>query len=59
MDLAEGKGEAEIYYCEFRIMGKLQRDIDLSEEEVQNITVFYESLSADISNEVKKSPFEK
>jgi|SRR5690625_644944 len=42
-----------------RIMGKLQRDIDLSEEEVQDITVFFESLSADIPDDVKKSPFEE
>ncbi|HLS29217.1 MAG TPA: cytochrome c peroxidase [Flavobacteriaceae bacterium] len=41
-----------------RIMGKLQRDIDLSEEEVENITVFFESLSSDIPEDVKKSPFE-
>lgn len=40
-------------------MGKLQRDIDLSESEVQDIVVFFESLSSDIPDEVKKSPFEK
>ncbi len=42
-----------------RIMGKLQRDVDLSEEEVDNITAFFESLTADIPDEVKKSPFEE
>lgn len=42
-----------------RIMGKLQRDIDLSEEEVQDIAAFFESLSADIPEDVKKSPFEE
>lgn len=41
-----------------RIMAKLQRDVELSEAEIENITVFLESLSADIPDEVKKSPFE-
>lgn len=42
-----------------RIMGKLQRDIDLSESEVQDIVVFFESLSSDIPDDVKKSPFDE
>lgn len=41
-----------------RIMGKLQRDVDLSEDEIEDIAVFFESLSSDIDEETKKSPFE-
>ena len=41
-----------------RIMAKLQRDVELSDEEIDDVTVFLESLTADISDEIKKSPFE-
>lgn len=41
-----------------RIMGKLQRDVDLSEEEVEDIIVFFESLSSDIPDDIKQSPFD-
>lgn len=40
-----------------RIMGKLQRNVDLSKEEVDDIVTFFGSLSADIPDEVKQSPF--
>src|SRR5690554_1722536 len=42
-----------------QIMGRLQRNIDLSNEEIDNIVVFFESLSADVSDDVKRSPFEE
>lgn len=42
-----------------QIMGKLQRNVDLTDEQVNNIVVFLGSLSADIPDEVKKSPFEQ
>lgn len=41
-----------------RIMGILQRNIELSKDEVDNIVAFLGSLSSDISDDVKKSPFE-
>lgn len=41
-----------------RIMGKLQRNVDLSDEEVKDIVAFLGSLTSDIPEEVKKSPFE-
>ena len=40
------------------IMGKLQRNVDLSEDEVKDIVAFLGSLSSDLPEEVKKSPFE-
>lgn len=40
-----------------RIMGKLQRNVDLSDEEVKNIVAFLGSLSSDIPEDVKQSPF--
>src|SRR5690606_6608298 len=42
-----------------RIMGKLQRNVDLSEEEINDIVAFFDSLSADVAEDVKRSPFEK
>src|SRR5699024_7764238 len=42
-----------------RIMGKLQRNVDLEENEIADITAFFESLSSDIPDDVKKSPFEE
>lgn len=42
-----------------RIMGKLQRNVDLTEEEIDDIVVFFGSLSADVSDEVKQNPFEE
>lgn len=42
-----------------RIMGKLQRNVDLTEQQIDDITVFFASLSADIPDDVKKSPFEQ
>lgn len=41
-----------------RIMGKLQRGVDMSEKEVEDVVVFLGSLSGDITDEVKRSPFE-
>lgn len=42
-----------------RIMGKLQRGVDLSDVEVDGVVAFLGSLSADIPDEVKRSPFEE
>jgi len=42
-----------------QIMGRLQRNIDLSNEEIDDIVVFFESLSADVPDDVKRSPFEE
>ncbi|MTG98839.1 MULTISPECIES: cytochrome-c peroxidase [Myroides] len=42
-----------------RIMGKLQSNKELTDEQVNDITAFLESLSCDIEDEVKKSPFEE
>lgn len=41
-----------------RIMGKLQRNVDLSDDEVKDIVAFLGSLSSDISEEMKQSPFD-
>ncbi|MDM1348886.1 cytochrome-c peroxidase [Myroides marinus] len=41
-----------------RIMASLQTNIKLSQEQIDDITVFLGSLSSDIKDEVKKSPFE-
>ncbi|MGG5577332.1 cytochrome-c peroxidase [Myroides sp. C15-4] len=41
-----------------RIMASLQTNITLTQEQVEDITVFLGSLSSDIPAEVKKSPFE-
>lgn len=41
------------------IMGKLQRNVDLTEKQVNDIVVFMGSLSADISDEAKRNPFEQ
>jgi len=40
-----------------KIMGKLQRNVDLTDEEVEDIVAFFGSLTSDIPDEVKKSPF--
>ncbi len=40
-----------------KIMGKLQRNVDLTDEEVEDIVAFFGSLTSDIPEEVKKSPF--
>ncbi len=40
-----------------KIMGKLQRNVDLTDEEVEDIVAFFGSLTSDIPGEVKKSPF--
>src|SRR5690606_24819221 len=37
------------------IMGKLQRNVDLSDEEVNDIVAFFGALSSDVSDEVKKN----
>lgn len=42
-----------------RIMGKLQRNLDLTEDEVTDIVAFLKALSSDITEEEKKSPFEE
>jgi len=39
------------------IMGKLQRNVDLTDKQINDIVVFLGSLSSDIPDEVKKSPF--
>ncbi len=41
------------------IMGYLQTQVDLSKEDVKNIVSFLESLSSDVSKEIKQSPFKK
>lgn len=41
-----------------RIMASLQTNITLTQEQLEDITVFLGSLSSDIPAEVKKSPFE-
>lgn len=41
------------------IMGKLQRNVDLSDEEVNDIVAFFGALSSDVSDEVKKNPFQE
>lgn len=41
-----------------KIMGKLQRNVDLTDEEVNDIVAFLGSLSSDIADDVKQSPFE-
>ena len=41
-----------------RIMGKLQRGVDMSDKEVEDVVVFLGSLSSDITDEVKRSPFD-
>ncbi len=40
-----------------KIMGKLQRNVDLTDEEVEDIVAFFGSLTSDIPEDVKKSPF--
>ena len=40
-----------------KIMGKLQRNVDLSDDEVNDIVAFLGSLSSDIPDDVKQSPF--
>lgn len=42
-----------------QIMGKLQRNVDLTDKQVDDIVVFLGSLSADIPDKVKQSPFEQ
>lgn len=42
-----------------RIMGKLQRNVDLSDEEVSDIVAFLSSLSSDIPDDIKQSPFDQ
>lgn len=41
------------------IMGKLQRNVDLSDEEVNDIVAFFGALSSDVCDEVKKNPFQE
>lgn len=41
-----------------RIMGKLQRNVELTDEQIDDMVVFFGSLSSDIPDDVKKSPFE-
>ena len=40
-----------------KIMGKLQRNVDLSDEDVSDIVAFLGSLSSDIPDDVKENPF--
>lgn len=42
-----------------KIMGKLQRNVDLSDQEIKDIVAFFDSLTADVSDDVKKSPFKE
>lgn len=51
-------GSVEDIETAVKIMGKLQRNVELSDEEVENIIAFFDSLTADIPEDVKKSPFE-
>lgn len=39
-----------------RIMGKLQRNVNLTDEQIDDMVVFMGSLSSDIPDDVKKSP---
>lgn len=41
------------------IMGKLQRNVDLSDQEIEDIVAFLSSLSSDIPEGVKQNPFEE
>jgi len=41
------------------IMGKLQRNIELTDDELDDMLAFFESLSSDIPDEVKQSPFDR
>lgn len=42
-----------------KIMGILQRNVDLSEQEIDDIVAFFDSLTADVSDDVKRNPFEQ
>src|SRR5690554_1279181 len=52
-------GSVEDLESAVRIMGKLQRNVDLTDEEVDNIVAFLGSLSSDVPDHVKQSPFEQ
>lgn len=41
-----------------RIMGKLQRNVDLSDDEIDAMVAFFSSLSSDVSDDIKQSPFD-
>ena len=52
-------GSVEDLNLAVKIMGKLQRNVDLSDEEVDDIVAFLGSLSSDIPEDVKQSPFKE
>ncbi|HLS70169.1 MAG TPA: cytochrome-c peroxidase [Chitinophagaceae bacterium] len=51
-------GSVEDIRDAIKIMARLQRDLELSDEEVDNMVAFFESLSADITDEQKANPFD-
>ena len=56
--LLPGIGTVEDLKEAVRIMASLQTNITLSQEQIEDITVFLGSLSSDIPEDVKKSPFQ-
>lgn len=42
-----------------KIMGKLQNNVELTDQQIDDIVAFLGSLSSDIPDDVKKSPFEE
>lgn len=51
-------GSVEDLSTAVKIMGKLQRNVELSDKEISDMVAFFSSLSSDVPEEVKKSPFE-
>src|SRR5690554_3785306 len=51
-------GSVEDLSASVKIMGKLQRNVDLTDDEIDDIVAFFGSLSSDIPDEVKESPWE-
>lgn len=41
------------------IMGKLQRGVNLTDNEIEDIVAFFDSLTADVHEEAKQNPFDK
>lgn len=41
-----------------RIMGNIQANVKITEEEIRDIVAFLDALTADLTDEVKRSPFE-
>lgn len=40
------------------IMGKLQRGVDLTDQEIDDMVAFFDSLTSDVSDEAKQNPFD-